>query len=212
MSEIPAPTIHPRAKASMKPTQRDIVYSICTIVTGVGIGWFLGLGSEGLVGTVLMPVLTLITGAAGILAGVGITTERSDGVSRADPVLITILVIGLVGGSILSAYARNNLWPRPDAAFIQRETGIPWKEVNRRVFDKLYSPPSATGSLPVVASNSGAGATEKVDCTSLKAHPETMLQELRKLPNPQIKQLLSDPNPSPSAIKEALKIACTSIQ
>jgi hypothetical protein len=126
-----------------------VVYSFCTVVIGVGIGWFLGMSMEAITGSVLTAVLTVVTGTAGILAGVGIATERPDGATRADPILITLLVIGLVAGSILGTRARVNLWLRPNAKFIQGLTGIPEQEVNKSVFTKLYPlPPTTTAPSP----------------------------------------------------------------
>ena len=55
------------------------------IIVGAGIGGLtLGLALQSLASTVFTAVMTLLTGTAGILAGVGVTTEGNDGVTRAD--------------------------------------------------------------------------------------------------------------------------------
>jgi hypothetical protein len=207
---LPPAVPNPRTHPSMIATQRDLVYGVCTLLTGLGIGWFLGLATEGLVGTILTSVMTLITGAAGILAGVGIATEGSDGATRANPVLITILVAGLVGGSIISTYARMNLWPRPDARFIEHETGIAARDVNKRVFNKLYPENAERPSNPtteILANMPNPSFAGAPDCQKLKSTTDTkvLVDELRKLNDPEIKKLLVNPNPN------SLKLAVAKI-
>jgi hypothetical protein len=193
MTDMPST---PRTSPKMRATQRDWVYAVCTLVTGLGIGWFLGMASEALTGTVLTGLLTLVTGTAGILAGVGIATTGQDGATRADPILITILILGLVGGSITATYAKSNFWPRPDAEFIARQTGLSKEYVNRRVFDKTYAP-VAGGAAPSVTS---AIVTPDVStCARLKSllnNPAQLAEELRKLNNSEINKILLDPKPN----------------
>lgn len=197
MSDIPPeehpsedhPVAHPRTRAGFTITPRAIVYSLCTFVTGCGIGWFLGLSLQALGGAVLGPIVGVITGAASILAGVGVTTEGNDGATRADPILVMLLIVGLVGGSALSTYARANLWPRPDAKFISKTFDIPLSDVNRRVFEGLYPPP------PCPCTVAPAPVLPRVDCARLTAIKDTseLVKELRKVNDPDINKLLDQP-------------------
>lgn len=197
MAEAGTPRALRATSTISRPTGRDWVNSVCTLVIGCCIGWFLGLALQSIGGTVLTQILTFLTGTAGILAGVGVATEGSDGATRANPIAIMILLVGLVGGSILSSYARANLWPRPNAQKIEELTGIPAKKVNERVFDSLYAP-TATLTKESVVPNAMAAAAQ-IDCATLKTlNPAQQLEAMKKMnvTDPTIQKIIAtnDPN------------------
>lgn len=178
----------------LKPTPRDAVYSVSTIIIGVGIGWFLGFALETTATTVFTSIMAFMTGAAGILAGIGVATERADGVTRADPVMVMLLVIGLVSGSWLSRYAAINLYPRPDATELASLTGLSDKEINARALSKVFPatpaapPPPSSGKNP--ATDTAAGSPG-IPCATLKPLSGAGLaKEVMKLSDAELRDFL----------------------
>lgn len=195
---------------------RDFWYGLATFVSGAGVGWFLGLGLESLTTAVFGPVVTLITGAATVLAGIGVATEQqAGGPTRANPIMVMLLVLGLVGGSVLSSSLRANLALAPSSITIASKTHLTDKEVNQRVFDKLY-PPAATASTTTTTTATPPTDTksttetptvpprlDELQCSWLSLNDTDLMEHVRAMKDPILHKA------SPTFIKEKLQQKCS---
>jgi hypothetical protein len=193
--DVPEPKIigGPRLlrQGKLEPDPRDFWYGIATLITGTGLGWFLGLALETLGSTVFGPILTLISGSALVLAGVGVATERTDGATRANPIMIMLLVIGLVAGSVTSGRLRANLRLGPNPTVIASKTKMTDKEVSQRVFDKLYPPNVTTTSVDLDVTSTDTTSTtgpkvaeplKGMPCAWLSLPDAALLEKVKSIP------------------------------
>lgn len=126
------------------------VYLISLIITGLGIGWLAGLS----VSPVVSIVITSVAGsAAAIIATMsglenqpkteGDSKTKNIPFSKISPVPITVLVVGIVAGSIVGIYVRSHNWlGNPSLAKeVEQwtELGFNREEVARRLFENKYS-------------------------------------------------------------------------
>jgi hypothetical protein len=170
---------------------RDVWYGISTLITGLGLGWFVGLAFETLTTTLLTTILTLVTASMTVAAGIGVATEDADGATRANPIMVMLLVVGLVAGSRGSGWLRSNLALGPDAKIVAGKTGMTECEINRRVFDQLYhkaeapkdSEPDAKNPAKVIPKDGRLPAGD-LKCEWLCLTDEELLAEVKKLNNP----------------------------
>jgi hypothetical protein len=185
---------------------RDFWYGLATLVTGAGVGWFLGLGLETLAPTVFGPVLTLISGTATVLAGVGVATESGNGTTRANPIMVMLLVIGLVGGSILSSSLRANLALAPDGKIVSGKTHLTEKEINQRVFDKLYplTPATSTANSPIPSQSTTPVPAEVIDlqCSWRTLNDADLMALVKTMKNPVLQKA------SPAFIRDKIRQKC----
>jgi hypothetical protein len=129
----------------MKRYHWDVVW---IFVTGLSIGWLLGLSVSDLVGAVVTALLTIGTGAASVFARLSKAdgTGEEDGPRRPRPAGVAALAFGLALGASGGVAARTNeLFVERPADFYARweDTGLTRAEIARRLFDELH--PAAGG-------------------------------------------------------------------
>jgi hypothetical protein len=154
---------------------REAANFVCTFLTGAGIGWFLGLSLDAVASTVITALLTLVTGTATVLAGVGIATRHPDtGEPKADPLLVMFLVLGLVGGSITSGFLRSSLLLGASSRVIAEKTGFTKEYVARVLFDRAngFGTPTTVSSAALTTSLSQGNQlptmAKQLDCGKLR--------------------------------------------
>lgn len=136
----------------MRVNWSNIIKYIFILVTGLGIGWLVGLS----ISPVISIVITSVTGAAAAVIAAMSGLENKNEVDKDDttesnqnfqwkvnPIPIAMLVIGVVVGSGIGIYVRNqDLLGRSDLSFEIKQwtdAGLDQEEVARRVFENHYS-------------------------------------------------------------------------
>ena len=143
---------------------------ICLLVSGMGIGWLLGLSVSSVLHIIVASVMALLMGIVGALAGLDTKSTNESNDSQSDDVKIlthekllkvspfpmTALIAGLVIGSGLGVYTRTNelLGANPQR-LVQKWNGVNGLDdgsIKRRLFDQLYPPASngtSDGKFPI---------------------------------------------------------------
>lgn len=181
------------------------------LITGIGIGWLIGLS----VSPVVSIVITSVTGSAAAVVAVlsGLEKERQWSVN---PWPLAVLIAGLVSGSMIGIEARNQDWLGRDiTAEVNKWTapdlGLPKTEVVNRIFEATY-PAGGNKDAPAGRTNPGntvlfSGRIED-ECVFLLARRTEELPgeleisgvaQLRKLP-----EIISDPPVLERVIKEVI--------
>ena len=127
--------------------------AICLLVSGLSVGWLMGLSVSPVIQTILTSLLTIVIGITSALAGISFVQTQdsnSDGTPAKrrprvifDPLPIMGLALGIATGSALGVYARTNNWlgPKKNSFYEEwQDTGLAKEEITRRVFDSLYPP------------------------------------------------------------------------
>lgn len=179
---------------------------ICLLISGIGVGWLLGLSVSPVLHIIVASVMALVMGIVGALAGLDTNPgKENDGQSneiriskpvKISPFPMTALIAGLVVGACFGIYARTNelLGANPQR-LVQKWNGVSGLDDNsikRRLFDQLYPPTSSNET-----SNGQFLTTEKqqnqVDepPTTANGIPSKKAPPLRKTPtdNPANSQL-----------------------
>lgn len=150
----------------------------CMLLSGLGIGWLIGLSVSPVLYIVIAGSISLIAGVAGILSGLNHNGNVSWKVGKTDPLPITFLVIGLAVGASLGVVARTNAWLGNNPSdIIQKweKNGLTKKEIAERLFDYLYPPlglglsiaEGTTGRTERHAALAGLFRLESDDCSFL---------------------------------------------
>ena len=165
--------------------------AITILVTGLGIGWLIGLS----ISPVVSIVITSVTGAAAAIIAVVSGVEDKIDITEKDekrrkltrnvnPTPLALLVIGIVIGSTLGIWARNyHLLGSDLSSEIKKWTdqGFTKDDVTKKLFDKNFVPVSSnqtTSNTSSVNSNSESGndqlgtflfATNATECVELLA-------------------------------------------
>jgi hypothetical protein len=130
------------------------------LISGIGIGWLIGLSVSPVIYVVITSVIALVVSIISALAGLKLNepeTQSSDESRKKrrlqveiNPVPMTLTIVGLVIGASVGIYGRTNNWlgPRP-SNFVERwkDTELSKKEISKRLFDELY-PPKVEGVTP----------------------------------------------------------------
>ena len=127
--------------------------ALLMLVSGLGIGWLIGLSVSPTLHIIVGSIIALVAGVVGSLAGVRNipSDETSESVPiehkkrfrppSVDPMPLTALVVGLAIGAAVGVYARTNdlLGPNPEK-FARKwaGTGLEAKEIQSRLFNTLY--------------------------------------------------------------------------
>ncbi|MFN8494790.1 MAG: hypothetical protein U0350_44720 [Caldilineaceae bacterium] len=181
------------------------------LLTGIGIGWLLGLA----VSPVVSIVITTITGAAAAvvaaLSGLEDKANRPDEANKAsigsvrwniNPLPLAMLVLGLLAGSVLGIAARNYSWLGSEATGEVTQwtqaglTGPGWTraDIARKLFESRYSAHSAITNTVTSAEPKGAIPFGTVLFAVHTEECKTLLAAAR----------LSAKNPSDTALRDAL--------
>ncbi len=133
---------------------------ICLLISGMGIGWLLGLSVSPVLHIIVASVMALLMGIVGALAGLDTNPRIKENESnetripaveksvKISPFPMTALIAGLVIGACFGVYARTNelLGANPQR-LVQKWNGVSGLDDNsikRRLFDQLYPPTSST--------------------------------------------------------------------
>ena len=127
--------------------------AVCLLISGLSVGWLMGLSVSPVIQTILTSLLTIVIGITSALAGISLVQTQdsnADGTPAKrrprvifDPLPIMGLALGIAMGSALGVYARTNNWlgPKKNSFYEEwQDTGLTKEEVTRRVFDSLYPP------------------------------------------------------------------------
>ena len=116
------------------------------LLSGLCVGWMVGLSITPLLQTILISLLAVIIAVTSVLVALSFIS-REDGTPRTtrlgvNPVPVMLLVVGLVIGWSTGVYARTNLWLGPRAQSLSERTGLTAQEINKRAFEQVYPPPT----------------------------------------------------------------------
>lgn len=146
------------------------LYILCLLISGVGVGWLIGLSVSPVLHIIVASVIALVMGIVGALAGLesnprssavgedsqsgGISISANKKPVRINPFPMTALIAGLVVGACFGVYTRTNELlgadPRRLAQRWNGVSGLDEASIKRRLFDQLY-PPAASTDGPVYA-------------------------------------------------------------
>lgn len=137
-----------------KKSERLLLNSLCVLMSGLGLGWLVGLSASPVIQIILTSLIAIVVSLSGALAGISATKQEDDPPqdnnkrrslsSVLDPLPVMCLVIGLAIGSSIGVYARTNDWlgavPKPQKTFAEEwsDTGLPKEEITKRIFYSLY--------------------------------------------------------------------------
>lgn len=167
--------------AARKHTGRLVLNSFCLLLSGLALGWMVGLAVSPVIQTILTSLIAVVVSLSTALAGLRLSdsAEAQDkppepaagatepGKSRKflpamlDPLPVASMVIGLAIGASVGLYARTNDWLGARTNNLVAEwkaTGLSDQDITRRVFDSLYPPP---GPQDGARSDSSASAHER---------------------------------------------------
>lgn len=182
------------------------------VISGLAVGWLIGLSVSPILQTVLTSLLAVIAGVTSVLAGLSSDKDADGspptGKYQINPAPVMFLVLGVAVGASCGVYARTNLWLGADAKTLAQRTGLKEEQINRRIFDLLYptavskaetsepgaekpksdekKPPSATGgtSLSASAVSGLYGEITASECEQLRSlRGERLLIELQAQPD-----------------------------
>jgi hypothetical protein len=166
-------------KVSAKKSINGAFKSFCLLLSGIGVGWLVGLSVSPVIHIVITSVVAFVVSITSAVAGLKVNQDKDQpntgGSSKkkfqveVNPVPIMLMVVGIACGASLGVYGRTNGWlgTRP-ARFAEqwKDTGLDSKEISRRLFDTLYPPKSQTlgsndsiNSPSVAAGNGGQSNT-----------------------------------------------------
>jgi hypothetical protein len=132
----------------------------CLLVSGMGVGWLIGLAVSPVLQIIVASVVALAVGIVGALAGLESGSKKEDesepsrttsssykGLVNIDPLPMSALISGLVIGASIGVYARTNeLLGADPRRLVQRwsgASGLDEASIKRRLFDQLYPPVGA---------------------------------------------------------------------
>jgi hypothetical protein len=125
-------------------------YLVAIFVTGLCIGFLVGLSASPVVNALIAGIVSLAAGVVGALCGVRLekgepkdSPAGSSAVSaQVSPVPIPFLIVSIVLGSLLGLQARTQEWfaesPEHLAKKWQKSTGLSEQDIAKRLFNSIY--------------------------------------------------------------------------
>ena len=207
----------------MKPNKS--LNSIYLFLTGLGIGWIVGLSVSPVVHILLGSILALVVTFASTAAGLSQTDKSGEPKNSSeansllkqaskiqiDPRPIAYFIIGIAIGSAIGVYARTNDWltASPEVIIKRWEgDGLNETEIRNRLFNEIYPPQIFENGEDKTSNESRSGgvlfAVTAKTCDELRGkHGDDLRSELKILNDKRINILLK--SISDSASLEALK-------
>jgi hypothetical protein len=124
---------------------------VSLLVSGLGIGWLMGLSASPILYSVVTSLLGLVVAVSGALAGVDLElpSHEQEGarpkqrvvLSLVNPLPIVALILGVVAGASVGIYGRTNDWlgPQPGRLIARWEQfGLSRREIATQAFTSLY--------------------------------------------------------------------------
>ena len=182
-----------------KTLTRKLSDVLLLLISGLGIGWLIGLSVSPVLHIIVGSIIALVAAAVGSLIGLRRESEDSAQPPGSDmrssvvpspknilpitPLPLTILVIGLVIGSSVGIYARTNGFFGPNPQRFARQwagTGLDEKEIQKRLFNHLY-PSRSRGS----ADTGDHGSESNTQNTNEETTSETSENKKNRINNSQ---------------------------
>ena len=177
--------------ARRKNTKHQALNRFCLLVSGLALGWLVGLSASPVIQTILASLIAVVVSITGALAGLsssdadkesGSSSEATENAPKPsnvqkrlpallDPMPVMLMVVGLACGASIGIYARTNDWlgARTNSLVEEwKDTGLSSKEITTRVFDSLYPPPTPVKSEtqdtanPTPASNPNTNTNQSI--------------------------------------------------
>lgn len=144
-------------RKSTKPIS-IIINSLLLFLSGLSLGWLIGLSISPVLHIVVGSIIALIAGIVGALTGLQYrSNESTEDVAELkpdrirfnkihipiSPLPLTVLMIGLGGGASLGIYVRTNDFLGPDPQRFARKwsgTGLSEGKIQERLFNQLHPP------------------------------------------------------------------------
>ena len=215
----------------MRREDRIAVHSLSLLLSGCGLGWIVGLSVSPVVGVVVAAVVGAAASLVSALAGLeppGADNGAPAGggeeggpvrrrrLPRANPVPLTLFILGLVLGSIFGIQARTHGWLAPDTPSTEAEIKR-WTDLGKdralvvdRLFDTSYPPAGSKGEDGPSPDPAGEGVLYRLtvkECQELRTWPEddlvrqaSTLRELRKV---------AETFPDPATLRKIVEALCS---
>ncbi len=209
-------------------SSRNWRYLIYLSISGLAVGWIVGLSMSPVLHILLGSLLALIVSVISAIAGLEKadrpeapkTADNSQSLThkisriQIDPRPITCFVIGLAIGSSVGVYARANDWLSANPRVLVERwkgNGLDEAEIRRRLFNEIYGVSSVAGEASknrqASPSRGGLFAIGVSDCDNLRLkHGAALRAELAILNDSRINKFLTISSDSLSleALKEFL--------
>lgn len=183
------------------------------VVTGLSIGWLVGLSASPVVSIALSTVLGCVAAALAALNGRPATSgggAATPGLSPEGAVSIALLVVGIAVGSILGITGRTHNWLGRDVRSeidFWEGLGIQRSAVVDRLFATAY-PPTANQGTPSATTAGVLFAVANDECRRLLAlTPDRLPVEMEASPN-RIFNVLSTASSEPGRLRAAVEELC----
>lgn len=191
--------------------RRQAVGTFCLVLSGVGIGWLMGLSMSPILHIVVAGILTAVASVVSALSGFGaprsdatkapvesglkptdgpdLSAARNDQRRPATRIVTVVplasFVVGIVLGSSVGVYARSHDWlsPEPQAMVAKwRLTKLTDEQIANRLFDLTY---------PAVGGKSDQVEEKKKSATALYSSvPSDELRLLKSAPDVDLRRFM----------------------
>ena len=221
--QILDPREHGRVTFVIRRDRPQIRELICICLTGLCLGWLMGMSASPVLGIVLTAVLGVAAGLVSVLCGLPGGAEGSEAgkgsvhAYRPTALPLTLLVLFLVGGSILGLSTRVNEWLGPEPKTIAKRwiaQGLPWSEaaIVSRLFDRDNPKPAekAADTSTARADKPWLFVVEPDLCSTLRRYINPLnVEELRRAMQQSGEQRIKDFANSvqdPQALKTVVEV------
>lgn len=166
----------------------------CMLLSGLGVGWLIGLSVSPVLHIVVASVIALIVGVTGALMGLSNIGDVKESllkkISEANPLPVTLLVIGLGLGASFGVLSRTHNWLGKNSSDIIQEwqrNGLDSLKIATQIFDNLYPPSCAKMNTPQTSINPSFKVNDDVlyqfeinDCSFIAGnHGENLRTKLK---------------------------------
>lgn len=196
--------------ARRKDTRRLAFNSFCLLLSGIGLGWLVGLSVSPVIQTILASLVAIVVSISSALAGLSPSdSDREEGTSPEteakkpqaskgrrslsillNPLPVMCMVIGLACGASVGVYGRANGWlgARTNSYVAEwKETGLSAQEITMRVFNSLYplpAPEEPEVQEPVGTTPDGGQNSGNVQPTSTPDAPQPIRKREKRAATP----------------------------
>ena len=144
------------------------ISGLSLLVSGLCVGWMVGLSVSPILQTVLTSVLVVVTAVVSLLAGVSATSPKgtdpptppaeakSPLAIEVNPAPVMLLLVGIALGASFGLFARTNLLLGPNGNWLSGRTGLTSQQIYSRAFSNVYPDPQP-------AEKKDAGGADKKD-------------------------------------------------
>jgi hypothetical protein len=175
-----------------------IFKGICLLLSGMGVGWLIGLSVSPVIHIVITSLIAFVVSITGALAGLKVTPDdeppsESSSLKQKlqveiNPVPVMLIVIGIAFGASLGVYGRTNNWLGTNVNNFVAEwekTRLGEQEISKRLFETLYpakaesTPTNTSQNSELTNSNSSDSNSFERNLTEKSSNAKSIKSEQR---------------------------------